>query len=152
MKNHDRFGLVIGFALLFSITVGCSSVQVPTPPEDFEPTCIQGTVWYRTPNDATPVRYPHARVSAWRHGTDQGLAETIADSGGNYCIEVPLGDSGVDLRVFGLLRLSGKGYMCKGSKENVDPGETSKRCGEDCLEIDILTECQEFQPRYHRQI
>ena len=152
MKSYYRFPLLIGFVVVSSFVFGCTPVPVQTTPEDFEPACIQGRVLYRSPVDATLVPYPHARISAWRHGTDQGLAETVADSAGDYCIEVPLEESGIDLRVFGVLRLSGTSYTCKGSQENLDPGETSKRCGEECIRIDILTECQEFRPRFRRQM
>jgi hypothetical protein len=132
---------------------GCGSVHVGTPREDFELSCIQGTIWYRSPVDGTMVRYPDAQISAWRHGEeDEGLAETRADSAGNYCLEVPLGEPGVDIRVFWFLRLSGKSYRCRGSKEKVDLGQSPKTCGEDCITIDIITDCQEFEPRRHRQI
>jgi len=145
--------LVSASALFFLLVVaGCSSVHVHTLPEDFEPTCIQGTVWYRSPEDGTRVLYPSAPVTAWRHGTRQALAETRADESGNYCIEVPMEEPGVDLRVFGIIRLSGRGFSCKGSQQNVNPGTTLKKCGEDCIRIDITAECQEFDPAYHRGI
>ena len=152
MKNYYRFALVIYSIFLFLITFGCSRTQIQKAPESPETTCIQGTVWYRTSTDSTPMRYPYATVTAWRHGTDQGLAETKADGAGNYCIEVPLGDYKVDLRVWGLKRLGGTSYTCKGSEENIDLGTTSKKCGENCISIDIITECGEFQPSYRRQM
>ncbi len=137
---------------LFFIAFGCSGPQIQKPPETVETTCIQGTVWYRASTDSTPMRYPYATVTAWRDGTDQGLAETKADEAGNYCIEVPLGDHKVDLRVWGLKRLGGTNYTCKGSEESIDLGTTPKKCGEDCVSIDIITECGEFQPPYRRQM
>jgi hypothetical protein len=151
MKEIHR--LVGAAALFFLVLVaGCSSVDVQTLPENFEPTCIQGTVWYRNPQDGTRVPYPSAQLTAWRHGTRQALAETKADERGNYCIEVPVEEPGIDLRVFGIIRLSGRGFSCKGSQQNVNPGTTVKKCGEDCIRIDITTECREFDPAYHRGI
>ena len=152
MKNYYRCVLVIHIMFLSFITFGCSGAQIQKPPESFETTCIQGTVWYRAPTDSTPMRYPYATVTAWRHGIDQGLAEVKADEAGNFCIEVPLGDLTVDLKVWGVRRLGGRSYTCKGSEENIDLGTTSKKCGEDCTSIDIITECGEFQPPYHRQM
>ena len=152
MKKYYRFALVISSILLLSIAAGCGHSQIKGLPEDFMPTCIQGTVWYRMSTDPTPVPYPYARITAWRHGTDQPLSETKADEAGNYCVEVPLGESGVDLRVWGVKRLRGTGYTCKGSENNIDAGTASKRCGEDCVKIDIITDCEEFQPPYYRQI
>lgn len=152
MKNDYRFGLVISLILLLSITAGCGHRQIQDLPEDFVPTCIQGTVWYRTPTAPTPVPYPYARITAWRHGTDRSLAKTKADKAGNYCIEVPLGGFGVDLRVWGMKHLPSISYTCKGSEDDIDLGTTSKECGEDCIRIDIITDCQEFHPPWHRQI
>lgn len=149
MKNYYHFALVINFILLFAIMIGCSPKQVQSPPEDFKPTYIEGTVWYRNPIDSTLVRYPYVTVSAWRHGTGKGLAETKADGAGNYCIEVPLGSFKVDLRVWGLQRLRGTGYICKGSENDIDLGTTSKQCGGNCIRIDIMTDCNEYIPRHH---
>lgn len=145
MKDNCCFGLLVGLFLVFATHFGCAPVEVQRPPEDFEPTCIQGTVWYRTPDASSPVPYPYARITAWRHGTEQPLAETKAGEAGSYCIEVPLGER-VDFRIWGLQRLRGMTYTCKGSEEAIDPGTTSEKCGEDCLTIDIMTDCGEFQP------
>jgi hypothetical protein len=153
MTTARRFACRMTVMMLLIILLGCSGTQVvQSPPENFEPTCIQGTVWYRTPKDSSPVPYPYATITAWRHGTKQGLAETKADEAGNYCIEVPRGDFGVDLKVWGARRIGATRYTCKGSQENVNPDRTSKKCGEGCLRIDIITECQEFEPPYHRAI
>jgi len=152
MKNYGRFLLVLNLILLFLIAVGCGPTQLRSLPEDFDPTCIQGKVWYRTSTDSTLVPYPHARITAWRHGTDQPLAETKADDAGNYCIQVPLGDSRVDLRVWGMKRSQGVTYTCKGSETNIDPGASLKRCGEDCVRLDIVTDCQDLWLPYHRQV
>jgi len=132
MKDHYRFALMVFFILFFSHTVGCSHTQIQKPPEALGTRCIQGTIWYRTPGDSTPVRYPNAAVTAFRHGTEEGLAETKADGAGNYCIEVPLGDFTVDLKVWGMQRLERKSYTCKGSELNIDPGTGPRKCGEEC--------------------
>ena len=152
MKNAYPSALVACFILPCAIALGCSPVHVQSPPKDFQPTCIQGTVLYRTPGNSTPVPYPYARVSAWRRGAGQGLAETKTDEAGNYCIEVPLGDFTVDLRVWGVNRVGGTSYTCKGSENDIDPGTIRKECGEDCVRIDIVTDCDEFRPPYRRQM
>ena len=82
-------------------------------------------------------------VNAWRHGKDLALTETKTDSDGNFCIEVPVADFRVDLRVWGTERLEGKTYICEGSAQNIDPGKTQKKCGEDCVKADIVTQCHE---------
>jgi hypothetical protein len=152
MKDHYCFPLMVSFILLLSLTVGCSHTQADKTPESLETTCIQGTVRYRTPDDSTPVRYPFATITAFRHGTDEGLVETKADGAGNYCIEVPLGNYTVDLKVWGVQRLERKSYTCKGSELNIDPGTAPRKCGRDCVKVDILTECGEFRPPYRRQM
>jgi hypothetical protein len=136
---------------VLSLTFGCGSVQIKSPPQDFEPTCIQGTVRYQTPTGSSSVPYPYARITAWQHGTDQPLGETEADGAGKYCIEVPLGAQ-VELKIWGVQRLQGETYTCKGSEENIAPGNISKECGGDCIRIDIITDCGEFQPPYRRQM
>ena len=145
---------LVAAAVLFVVLLvaGCRAVDVKTLPENFEPTCIQGTVWFRNPKDGTQVPYPSAPITAWRHGTRQALAQTKTDESGNYCLEVPLEESGVDLRVFGIIRLTGEAFSCKGSQKNIAPGSISKKCGEDCIRVDITTECREFEPAYHRGI
>jgi hypothetical protein len=152
VKNCHRFALAISFVILVSITLGCGPVQVQSPSEDLDTTCIQGKVLYRTPLDPNPVPYPSVNISAWRYGTKEPIAETKTDKTGSYCIEVPLGDFRVDLRIWGLQRLRGTSYTCKGSEADIDPGTISKECGEDCMRIDIVTDCGEFEPPYRRQM
>lgn len=152
MRNNFRLALGMSWRLLFILALGCSHGQIQKPTHDVETTCIQGTVWYRTPGDSTPVRYPYAAVSAFRHGTEEGLAETKADGAGNYCIEIPLGDFTVDLKVWGVQRLERQSYTCKGSELNINPGTRPRKCGEECKKIDIMTECREFRPPYRRQM
>jgi len=96
----------------------------------------------KNPIDSKQVPWGGVTVNAWRHGKDLALAETKTDSDGNYCIEVHVGDSRVDLRVWGMERMEGKSYICDGSVQNIDPGKTPKKCGEDCFKTDIMTKCQ----------
>jgi hypothetical protein len=65
---------------------------------------------------------------------------------------VPLGDFKVDLRVWGVQRLDKTSHTCKGSADDVDIGTVPRECGEECIRIDIIADCQEFQPSYHRQM
>jgi hypothetical protein len=143
MKRHHRF-ILAGFMILFLSALGCGPSKTQVPSKSVAPACIQGTVWYVSPIDTSKVRFAYAEVNAWRHDTNQPLAKTKADKQGNYCIEVPLGDYRVDLRVWGLRPLRGKDYTCKGSKDHIDLGATSKRCGADCTKVDIVTECREY--------
>jgi hypothetical protein len=145
MKNHYRFALLLNFILLSIVAVGCAPKQI-TLPEGLEPTCIQGTVSYRSPIDSTLVPYPTVKVTAHKHELDKPLTETTTDKAGNYCIEVPRGDFRVDLRIWGLVPLSGTQYLCRGSVDNIDLGSASQKCGEDCINFDIPTECKEFRP------
>ena len=145
MKNYYRFVVATMFVLLFAIAVGCAPKQIPIFPKDVETTCIRGAVSYQSPIDSTQVPYPHASVTAWRHDGDQAIAETKTDEAGNYCIEVPLEDYTVDLRVWGLNYLQRTTYICQGSSDNIDLGKTSLKCGDDCKSVDIVTECKERQ-------
>lgn len=154
MRNYYRVAHLISSIFLFSIGVGCGpeqQVKPPPPLEYSEPACIQGTVKYSTSVDSNPVPFSRVKITAWRHGTEQSLAETTADGAGNYCIEVPLGDFGVDLRIWGMVHLGSKSYTCTGSADNINLGTTSKKCGEDCMEVDIVAECKEFRPIRRRK-
>ena len=154
MRNYYRVAHLISSIFLFSIGVGCGpeqQVKPPSPLEYSQPACIQGAVRYRNPQDANPVPFGNVKVAAWRHGTEQSLAETTADTAGNYCIEVPLGDFGVDLRIWGMVHLGGKSYTCTGSADSINLATTSKKCGEKCMEVDIITDCKEFRPIRRRK-
>jgi hypothetical protein len=133
---------IFGFAMMF----GCASTQTHSPPEDVEAACIQGKVWYRSPIDSILVPYPRATVNAWRAGTNEGLAKSFTDNAGNYCIEIPKGNYSVDLRVWGAMFIEGTTYLCQGSVANIELGSTSKKCGEDCQEINITTGCTRRVP------
>jgi len=134
--------IIFGVALIY----GCASTQTQSPPEDFAATCIQGKAWYRSPVDSSLVPYPAATVNAWRTDTNKGLTETVTDNAGIYCIEIPKGNYRVDLRVWGAPFIAGTTYLCQGSAANIELGSTPKKCGEDCREINITTDCTERVP------
>jgi hypothetical protein len=146
MKRNGCLLLVSACALL-SWCLGCGAPQIPGVPADSVRTCIHGKVWMKNPVDSKPVPYAGVTVNAWRHKKDLPLAETKTDSAGNYCIEVPVGDFRVDLRVWGMERMEEKSYICQGSVQNIDAGKTPKRCGEDCFKTDIMTQCEERADR-----
>jgi hypothetical protein len=148
MKNSCLFALVIGLIFFVGI-LGCAPKQIPSFPEGVETTCLKGQVWYRNPIDSAQVRYSNATVTAWHHENDKPIVDTKTDKRGNYCMEVPLGDFSVDLRVWGTKYLKDSTYVCDGSEDNIDMGSTPKKCGEDCLEINIMTDCRKFVPRRH---
>ena len=108
--------------------------------------CIEGTVWYRNPADGSQILYPRAKITAWRHGTQEGLTETRTDRRGRFCIEVPLGVA-VDLRVWGLEDIGGTSFICRGSADSVKAGTGPVKCGGDCVRIDITAECSDQIPR-----
>ena len=132
--------------LLFIILGGCAPTPSPNLSGVTGTTCIQGSVTYQSPIDASSVPYPGATVSAWKKDAEKPLSEARTDQRGNYCIEIPVGDFEVDLRVWGMVRLEGTTYMCQGAESNFDPGKTSLTCGEDCKVVDIVTECRERLP------
>ena len=151
MKNDYPLTLVATFILILAITGGCAPKQVPSAPKDAKPACIQGTIQYRSPFDSTTAPYANVKVTAWRDDTDQALGEVLADRSGNYCIEVPLGESRVDLRIWGLVDFSGTHYICKSMRNDVELGTTSKKCGGgDCIKVDVMAECHEFYPKRRR--
>jgi hypothetical protein len=142
MKRNGCLVLMSACALL-SWSLGCGAPAVQGVRANAVRTCIQGKVWMKNPIDSKQVPWGGVTVNAWRHGKDLALAETKTDSDGNYCIEVPVGDSRVDLRVWGMERMEGKTYICDGSVQNIDAGKTPKKCGEDCFKTDIVTQCHE---------
>jgi hypothetical protein len=146
MKRSGCILFVSACALLAGC-FGCGTPQIQGVPADSVKTCIQGKVWMKNPIDSRQVPYAGVSVNAWRHDKDSALVETVTDRDGNYCIEVPVGDFRVDLRVWGMERREGTSYICKGSVDNIDPGKTPKKCGQDCFKADILTECEERSDR-----
>ncbi len=140
---------LIGFAsvIVFGFTstmMGCGARQMGTLPESIERSCAQGRVFYKIPTESATVPYPSVTVTAWHHEKNQPLNETKTDQAGNYCIEVPLGDFRVDLRVWGMVYSPKTSFTCTGSEDNIDIGTASNRCGENCKKIDIMTDCKEF--------
>jgi hypothetical protein len=142
MKSNGCLRYASVCALLASC-FGCGAPQIQDGPPDSMKTCIQGKVWMKNPIDSKQIPYAGVNVNAWRHDNDLALGETKTDSNGNYCIEVPAANFRMDLRVWGMDRIEGKSYICQGSLQNIDPGKTPQRCGEDCFKTDILTQCEE---------
>jgi len=143
-----RYGCIVLAGLIFALLFGCGPRPVQLPEGPYETGCVRGTVYYVSPVDSRNVPFPGVTVGAWVHGTHQGLAEATTDESGNYCINIPLGEHRVDLRVWGYLRLKQKDYTCSGSADNLDPGTIHKRCGvSDCLNTDIVAACKEFVGR-----
>jgi hypothetical protein len=143
----------LSIPLLMSLIFFFSQPAAAAPPADgakpLETSCIRGTVWYRSPVDTSKVPYARAKVTAWRHGTREGLTEARTDSRGRYCIEVPQGTV-VDLRVWGLEDFGGSSFICRGSADKIDLGTGGGKCGGDCVSVDIVTECTDQIPRRRR--
>jgi hypothetical protein len=134
------------FFALFTLVMllGCATPQTQSVHADPAVACIRGVVSYNNPTTSTMVPYSSVSVTAWRHGTDKGLAEVNADKDGKYCIEVPTDAKTVDLRVWGLEFFQGNNYVCEGSADSVDLGSISGKCGSGtCLKVDIHAECRE---------
>ena len=150
MRNSYLTAFALTFVLFSIMGVGCGpeqQVQPPKPIEYLEPVCFKGTVRYRHPEDSNPVPFSNVKVTAWRHNeTKNPFAETMANAAGNYCLEVPLGEYGVDIRVWGMVNLGSKSYTCTASENDIKLGKTRKKCGEDCTKVDLLAECKEFIP------
>ena len=146
---RPRFCSVLVLMLLLATVCvcGCAPNQTSPPLEGIETTCIQGTVLYKSPVDGKEVPYAGATVGVWLHDTEQGLTETKTDARGNFCLQVPLGDFKVDVRVWGMTRLEHKTYICKGSADNIDLGSIPMDCGSrECLDVLISAECNEYIP------
>jgi hypothetical protein len=152
MKKYSFFGLALALPFALAVLTACTPMRKELPQGDSEVGCIEGTVWYRTAEESKPIPYPHANITAWRHGTDKPLAEKKANKKGAYCIEVPLGSSKVDLRVWGYARLEGKDFIFRGSSDGIDLGTNANRCGGECIKADIVTDITDQipQPRLRR--
>jgi hypothetical protein len=93
------------------------------------------------------VPFANVKVTAWRHDeTKKPFAEVMADARGNYCLEVPLGEHGVDVRVWGMVNLGNKSYTCTASENDIKLGKDTKKCGSDCTTVDLVANCSEFKP------
>jgi hypothetical protein len=150
MRINWRAAFEISFILSFATTMGCGPEQKVQPPKLIqyaEPVCFQGTVNYRHPSDSQPVPFANVKVTAWRHDeTKKPFAEAMASAAGKYCLEVPLGEYGVDIRVWGMVNLGNKSYTCTASEDDIKLGKTTKKCGEDCITVDLVASCSEFKP------
>jgi hypothetical protein len=148
--NKDYF-LAVGFIILLLVILGgCAPPPSTGVDGDMDVTCVQGRVSYQSPIDASSVPYPSATVSAWKKDAEKPLSEARTDQRGNYCIEIPIGDFRVELRVWGMVFSEGANYICQGSKSTFDPGKTPLSCGEDCKVVDIVTACKERVPSPRR--
>jgi len=148
--HKSYYSIFVIIILLFIIEGGCAPKSSPGLGDDLGSTCIQGTVTYRNPIDGSLVPYPSATVSAWKKDAEKALSEALTNQRGNYCIEVPVGDFRMELRVWGMVRLEGTNYICQGTKSNFDPGNTILSCGEGCEVVDIETACRERVPGRRR--
>jgi hypothetical protein len=144
---YQSIGVIL---LLVIILGGCATPQSVGSGGDMDVTCVRGWVSYQSPIDASSVPYPSATVSAWKKEAEKPLSEARTNQGGDYCIEIPIGDFRVDLRVWGMVFLEGTTYICQGSESNFDPGKTPVSCGVDCKVVDIVTECKERVPSPRR--
>ena len=143
IMNKDYY-MTFGFTILFfTFLVGCVPKPIESVGGNLGSTCVQGRVSYQSPIDASSVTYPSATVSAWKKDAEKALSEAQTDQRGNYCIEIPLVDHKVELRVWGLVFLEGTTYICQGSESNFVPDKTPLSCGADCKAVDIVTECKE---------
>ncbi|KPK19391.1 MAG: hypothetical protein AMK69_24300 [Nitrospira bacterium SG8_3] len=150
MKNEHRIAFILALVFSSIVAVGCGPEQHVTPPqsiESLEPICIQGTLSYRLPEETRAVPFANVKVTAWRHNeTKKPFAEAMAGAAGKYCLEVPLGDYGVDIRVWGMVNLGNKSYTCTASEDDIKLGKTTKKCGSDCATVDLVASCREFIP------
>ena len=150
MRKSYQVALILTFIFCFLMAIGCASeqqVQPPKPIKYAEPVCFQGTVHYLHPSDSQPVPFANVKVTAWRHDeTKKPFAEAMANATGKYCLEVPLGDYGIDIRVWGMVNLGNKSYTCTASEDDIKLGKTTKKCGEDCATVNLIAECREFKP------
>jgi hypothetical protein len=141
---NKTYWSMIPVCFLLIALFGYASGQVQQPSGASGTACIRGTVSYRNPVDSKEVPYPGVTVSAWVHGEKKGLAETKTDGAGNFCIEVPVGEYKLDLRVWGLERFEQQNYICEGSAESITLGAGSGKCGSgNCIRADIKAECRE---------
>ena len=150
MRMLIGFAFVIVFVVTSTMMAGCSTKKMATLPDSIERSCTQGRVFYRIPSESAAAPYPSVTVTAWHHEKNQPLTETKTDQAGNYCIEVPLGDFQVDLRVWGMVHLPTTSYTCEGSEDNIALGTAPNRCGDNCKKIEIMMDCKEFTQRRQR--
>ena len=141
MRNYSALGIIL--LILFTLP-SCAPKPFGGISEDSTMTCIQGTVSYKNPIDASLTPYTGATISSWEHGADRALSEAQVNQTGNYCMEVPVDDFKIDLRVWGSVYLEGTTYLCQGSAGDIDQGKHSQSCGGGgCKVVDIVATCKE---------
>ena len=139
-RHYSALGVII--LVLFTLPT-CTPKPVGGISGESTSTCIQGTVSYKNPIDASLTPYAGATISSWEQGADKALSEAQVNQTGKYCIEVPVADFKVDLRVWGSVFLEGNTYLCQGSVGDIDQGRHSASCGGgDCKVVDIVATCK----------
>jgi len=143
---NKRHYSALGIIVVVCITLlSCAPKPFGGVGSDATMTCIQGKVSYKHPIDASLTPYPGATISSWDQTSDKALSEARTNQVGDYCIEVPVADFKIDLRVWGSVFLKGTTYLCQGSAEDIDQGKHAASCG-DCKVVDIVAACKERIP------
>lgn len=142
-KRHYSALTIIVFFLF--MLLGCTPKPFGGISSDATITCIQGKVTYKNPVNASLTPYVGATISSWEQDADKGLSEAQTRQRGEYCIEVPVADFKIDLRVWGTVFLDGTTYICQGSTGDIDQGTHAASCG-DCKVVDIVATCKERIP------
>ena len=146
VKSRACFFLAFLFAACLLVAKEYLPPKAPGTAMAFDTSCIQGVIWYLHPVDSTRTPLTNATVTAWDVKSSKGISETKTDSRGQYCITVPAGDYKIQLKVWALQRLDRKGYVCKKVSDDINPGLTPRKCGEDCIRLDMEAECSEYKP------
>ena len=148
MKSYPLEITVLLLSLL-GATEGISQEMAP-PPEQGDTGCIQGRVTYRSPQDSSLIPCVAATVSLTVPGKDRPFMDTRTDKQGRYCLNVPISHGTVDLKVWGLTYMNKENYICQGEKTGIDLGSRPRKCGEGCIQLDVLVECKEGYLRRRR--
>ena len=138
-RHYSALGLIV---LIPLILLSCAPKPFSGISSDSTIACIQGRVSYKNPIDASLTPYAGATISSWNQVADKALSEARTNQTGDYCIEVPVADFKIDLRVWGSVYLDGTTYLCQGSAEDIDQGKHAASCG-DCKVVDIVATCKE---------
>ena len=138
-RHYSALGIIV---LAFITLLSCAPKPFEGISSDATMTCIQGRVSYKNPIDGSLTPYPGATISSWDQTADKALSESRTNQAGDYCIEVPVADFKIDLRVWGSVFLDGNTYLCQGSAGNIDQGKHATSCG-DCKVVDIVATCKE---------
>jgi hypothetical protein len=138
-RHYSALGIIV---LILPTLLSCTPKPFGGISSDSTITCIQGRVSYKNPIDASLTPYAGATISSWDQSADKALSEARTNQTGDYCIEVPVADFKIDLRVWGSVFLEGTTYLCLGSAEDIDQGKHATSCG-DCKVVDIVATCKE---------